>query len=106
MDVMANATLLDASPEDLPAAVARQPVYVLITLALVLGLAGLAGCLLALILYFRRRTRLDDLRHRLVPLYTYDPAEQEEDWGDQGNEEEGLMESLLRDRQLVFHKDI
>lgn len=33
--------------------------------------------------------RLDELRHRLIPLYSYDPAEEEqEEWGDSGGEEE------------------
>ena len=35
-------------------------------------------------------SRLDQLRHRLLPLYTYDPAEQEEDWGEEDEEEERL----------------
>lgn len=38
--------------------------------------------------------RLDELRHRLIPLYTYDPAE-EQAWGNEedGNEEEELTVS-------------
>lgn len=31
--------------------------------------------------------RLDELRHRLIPLYSYDPAEQQEEWGDTDREE-------------------
>lgn len=31
--------------------------------------------------------RLDELRHRLIPLYNYDPAEARE-WEDDGNENE------------------
>lgn len=35
--------------------------------------------------------RLDELRHRLIPLYTYDPTEDQE-WGNEedGNEDEEL----------------
>lgn len=31
--------------------------------------------------------RLDELRHRLIPLYSYDPAEEQE-WGDEGDDNE------------------
>lgn len=31
--------------------------------------------------------RLDELRHRLIPLYSYDPAEEQE-WGDGGDDNE------------------
>ncbi len=36
--------------------------------------------------------RLDELRHRLIPLYSYDPAE-EQDWGGAGKEDEELAVS-------------
>lgn len=32
--------------------------------------------------------RLDELRHRLIPLYNYDPTEEQEDWGDADKEED------------------
>lgn len=32
--------------------------------------------------------RLDELRHRLIPLYSYDPAEEQEDWGDADKEDD------------------
>lgn len=31
--------------------------------------------------------RLDELRHRLIPLYSYDPAEEQE-WGVEGDDDE------------------
>lgn len=35
--------------------------------------------------------RLDELRHRLIPLYTYDPAEEQEwEFSDREDEEDGL----------------
>lgn len=33
-----------------------------------------------------RLCRLDELRHRLIPLYKYDPSE-EAGWGDSGEED-------------------
>lgn len=38
-------------------------------------------------LFFFLHLRLDGLRHRLIPLYSYDPAEDRE-WEDDGNENE------------------
>lgn len=100
MEVTANATHPDMSPKE-PAA--GQPVYYVLT---ALVLVSLIGCLVGMVLYFRRRARLDELRHRLLPLYTYDPAEQDEDWEDDGREEEErLAESLLKDRQLIYTKE-
>lgn len=83
--------------------------YISIIIALLFGLCFSLGCLyqkknevtpeveasswarfglfhvqVSLSLFFR----LDDLRHRLIPLYSYDPAEEQEDWGDAGREDE------------------
>lgn len=32
--------------------------------------------------------RLDELRHRLIPLYSYDPTEEQEEWERADREEE------------------
>lgn len=55
------------------------------------------GCVVAMVVYIRRRSRLDELRHRLIPLYTYDPAE-EQDWKDytKEDEDEELAEPLYK----------
>lgn len=37
--------------------------------------------------------RLDELRHRLIPLYNYDPTERQEEWDSPGREEEELTVS-------------
>lgn len=37
--------------------------------------------------------RLDELRHRLIPLYSYDPAEDRE-WGGVGNEDEDVQQAV------------
>ncbi|CAL8291306.1 unnamed protein product [Boreogadus saida] len=97
MGLTANATGPDPSPRG-----TLHPVYLVVAAAL---LASVLVCLMAVAIYFRRRARLDQLRHRLLPLYTYDPAEQEEDWGEEDEEEERLEESLLKKRQLAFTKE-
>ncbi|XP_047230403.1 small integral membrane protein 29 [Girardinichthys multiradiatus] len=46
--------------------------YVLVPLLLI----TIAGIATALIVYLRRKRRVDRLRHQLLPVYTYDPAEE------------------------------
>uniref|UniRef100_A0A8C8E3N0 Small integral membrane protein 29 n=1 Tax=Oryzias sinensis TaxID=183150 RepID=A0A8C8E3N0_9TELE len=46
--------------------------YVLVPFLLI----TLAGIVAAVILYIRRKRRIDRLRHQLLPVYTYDPAEE------------------------------
>ncbi|CAG6021712.1 small integral membrane protein 29 isoform 2-T2 [Menidia menidia] len=46
--------------------------YVLVPFLLI-TIAGIAA---ALILYIRRKRRIDRLRHQLLPVYTYDPSEE------------------------------
>ncbi|XP_071753693.1 small integral membrane protein 29-like [Centroberyx gerrardi] len=73
--------------------------YVLIPFVL----CTLIGCVVAMVVYIRRKTRLDELRHRLIPLYNYDAKEQEDDWGDAGREEEEeLNEPLYKEGKLSF----
>ncbi|MEQ2295018.1 hypothetical protein AMECASPLE_009822 [Ameca splendens] len=76
--------------------------YALIPLVL-----AVSACIVAVVFYMRRRSRLDELRHRLIPLYNYDPAEEEEDWGDydKDDEEKELSEPLYKDSQLSFTSD-
>ncbi|XP_074534143.1 small integral membrane protein 29-like [Halichoeres trimaculatus] len=77
--------------------------YVLIPFLLL----TLAGCVLAMVVYIRRRKRLDELRHRLIPLYSYDPAEQEDEWGDGDKEDdEGLAEPLYKEGKLYLSTDL
>ncbi|XP_062871951.1 small integral membrane protein 29 [Trichomycterus rosablanca] len=51
----------------------------------------LAGIVVAVVMYVRRKQRIDRLRHQLLPVYTYDPseelneAEQETLWREDGN---------------------
>ncbi|XP_054475565.1 small integral membrane protein 29-like [Anoplopoma fimbria] len=72
--------------------------YALIPLVLI----TLIGCVIAMVVYIRRKSRLDELRHRLIPLYSYDPTEEEDQWEDAGREEEELAEPLYKEGKLSF----
>ncbi|KAM9375607.1 small integral membrane protein 29-like [Pholidichthys leucotaenia] len=90
-DMHINHTTPHVSPSHKPV---FPGTYALIPFILLL----LIGCGLAMAFYIRRRIKLDDLRHRLIPLYTYDPAEEEDDWGDAGGEDdEELTEPLYKE---------
>ncbi|KAM6044422.1 small integral membrane protein 29 isoform 2-T4 [Chlamydotis macqueenii] len=39
-------------------------------------LLTLLGALLAAVMYVQKKRRFDRLRHRLLPMYSYDPAEE------------------------------
>ncbi|KAK2526645.1 hypothetical protein Q9233_008415 [Columba guinea] len=39
-------------------------------------LVTLLGAVLAAVMYVQKRRRFDRLRHRLLPMYSYDPAEE------------------------------
>ncbi|CAK6961604.1 small integral membrane protein 29-like [Scomber scombrus] len=67
-------------------------------------LLTLIGSVVAVVVYMKRRSRLDELRHRLIPLYSYDPTEEEEDeWRDTvGEDEEELAEPLYKKGKLSF----
>uniref|UniRef100_UPI0037E70C93 small integral membrane protein 29-like n=1 Tax=Semicossyphus pulcher TaxID=241346 RepID=UPI0037E70C93 len=77
--------------------------YVLILILLL----TLVGCVVAMVVYFRRKSRLDELRHRLIPLYTYDPTEEQDDWGEEGKEDEDkeLAEPLYKEGKLYLSSD-
>lgn len=64
----------------------------------------LIGCAVAMVYYIKRRSRSNELRHRLIPLYSYDPAEEQDNWWDAGkeNEEEELAEPLHKKGKLSF----
>ncbi|KAM9255285.1 small integral membrane protein 29 [Cariama cristata] len=36
----------------------------------------LLGTILAMVMYIQKKRRFDRLRHRLLPMYSYDPAEE------------------------------
>ncbi|XP_061730580.1 uncharacterized protein C3orf18 isoform X1 [Nerophis ophidion] len=62
-----------ASPEALMEGSAVGMVLVPFGIITVIGLA------LALLLYIRKRKRLEKLRHQLMPMYSFDPAEEQDD---------------------------
>ncbi|XP_077460215.1 uncharacterized protein C3orf18 homolog [Stigmatopora argus] len=43
------------------------------------GVITVLGLALALMLYVRKRKRLEKLRHQLMPMYSFDPAEEQDD---------------------------
>ncbi|XP_077372004.1 small integral membrane protein 29-like isoform X2 [Festucalex cinctus] len=53
-------------------------VYALIPFGILTLLVSAA----ALVVFIKRRMRLDELRHRLIPVYSYDPAEEDHHWLD------------------------
>ncbi|XP_054887047.1 uncharacterized protein C3orf18 homolog [Poeciliopsis prolifica] len=61
---------------------------------------AMSSCIVAVVFYLKRRSRLDELRHQLIPVYTYDPGENQEDWRDYDKDEEA--ELLYKDSQLSF----
>ncbi|KAG8436142.1 hypothetical protein GDO86_007302 [Hymenochirus boettgeri] len=49
------------------------------TWLLSLGIITVIGLALAMVLYIRKQKRLEKLRHQLMPMYNFDPAEEQED---------------------------
>ncbi|KAM8929967.1 uncharacterized protein C3orf18 homolog [Pelodytes ibericus] len=49
------------------------------TWLLSLGIFTVIGLALAMVLYVRKQKRLEKLRHQLMPMYNFDPAEEQED---------------------------
>ncbi|XP_064162611.1 small integral membrane protein 29-like isoform X1 [Anguilla rostrata] len=54
---------------------------------------AIVGVSAAGVLYMSKKRRIDRLRHQLVPVYTYDPLEEEEE---EEEEEETERDVLLR----------
>ncbi|CAL9704869.1 unnamed protein product [Knipowitschia caucasica] len=43
------------------------------------GIITIIGLAVAIMLYIRKRKRLEKLRHQLMPMYNFDPAEEQDD---------------------------
>ncbi|XP_034724756.1 uncharacterized protein C3orf18 homolog isoform X2 [Etheostoma cragini] len=43
------------------------------------GIITVIGLAVAIMLYIRKRKRLEKLRHQLMPMYNFDPAEEQDD---------------------------
>lgn len=72
----------------------------------IVGLAIVGALVCSLAYHIRKRRRLDEWRHKLIPTYEYDPGEQEgaveeeeeeEGWDDDMDEEQQLTEPLCGD---------
>ncbi|XP_056381122.1 uncharacterized protein C3orf18 homolog [Hyla sarda] len=49
------------------------------TWLLSLGIVTVIGLAVVMVLYIRKQKRLEKLRHQLMPMYNFDPAEEQED---------------------------
>ncbi|XP_073501237.1 uncharacterized protein C3orf18 homolog [Phyllobates terribilis] len=49
------------------------------TWLLSLGIVTVIGLAVGMVLYIRKQKRLEKLRHQLMPMYNFDPAEEQED---------------------------
>ncbi|KAK7890901.1 hypothetical protein WMY93_022864 [Mugilogobius chulae] len=62
---------------------------------------------LVMLMYFKRKSQLDELRHRMLPLYRYDPAEHDEheDLNYDSEEDEGKKGLLHKYGRLSVNSD-
>ncbi|XP_015237541.1 PREDICTED: uncharacterized protein C3orf18 homolog [Cyprinodon variegatus] len=59
------------------------------------GIITLIGLAVAIMLYVRKRKRLEKLRHQLMPMYNFDPAEEQDDLLEQELLDHGRDGSLV-----------
>ncbi|XP_071368168.1 uncharacterized protein C3orf18 homolog isoform X2 [Centroberyx affinis] len=68
------------------------------------GIITVIGLAVAIMLYIRKRKRLEKLRHQLMPMYNFDPAEEQDDLLEQELLDHGRDGSLTgpnaKDNQL------
>ncbi|XP_026529055.1 uncharacterized protein C3orf18 homolog [Notechis scutatus] len=61
----------------IPDVVSNGPVME--TMLLSFGIITVIGLAVAVVLYIRKRKRLEKLRHQLMPMYNFDPAEEQDE---------------------------
>ncbi|XP_012626855.2 uncharacterized protein C3orf18 homolog [Microcebus murinus] len=49
------------------------------TMLLSLGIITVIGLAVAMVLYIRKKKRLEKLRHQLMPMYSFDPTEEQDE---------------------------
>ncbi|XP_074862112.1 uncharacterized protein C3orf18 homolog [Carettochelys insculpta] len=49
------------------------------TMLLTFGILTVIGLAVAMVLYIRKRKRLEKLRHQLMPMYNFDPTEEQDE---------------------------
>ncbi|KAM7422770.1 hypothetical protein PAMA_010695 [Pampus argenteus] len=59
------------------------------------GIITVIGLAVAIMLYIRKRKRLEKLRHQLMPMYNFDPAEEQDDLLEQELLDHGRDGSLM-----------
>ncbi|KAJ8391102.1 hypothetical protein AAFF_G00097230 [Aldrovandia affinis] len=86
------------TPDLQPSTPRGGPLYILIPFLAV----TLLGILVAMGIYLRRRLRIDELRHRLIPMYSYHPDEKSSD--SEEDEEKELTEPLRGEEAVASGK--
>lgn len=69
-------------------------IYVLVPLGALIVIAALSF----LVVFILKKSKLDKLRHHLMPLYNFDPAEEEGDWESELLEEDREQQVALQIR--------
>ncbi|XP_077430494.1 uncharacterized protein C3orf18 homolog isoform X2 [Vanacampus margaritifer] len=77
LTIQANESSLNTSVTAFPEAVIESSGMGMLLVPF--GIITLIGLALAVMLYIRKRKRLEKLRHQLMPMYNFDPAEEQDD---------------------------
>ncbi|XP_014676961.1 PREDICTED: uncharacterized protein C3orf18-like [Priapulus caudatus] len=77
----------------------------------VVGVLFAIVLLVALVVFMVKKNRIDKLRHHLMPLYNFDPADECEDWESELLEEgrhhgEGIYRAQGMTAKLAFTPDV
>ncbi|XP_074645674.1 uncharacterized protein LOC141901962 isoform X2 [Tubulanus polymorphus] len=67
--------------------------HVLVSVLVPLGCLLLIAFFAFLVIFILKKSRLDKLRHHLMPLYNFDPAEEDGDWESELLEEDKEQQS-------------
>ncbi|KAG7244703.1 hypothetical protein INR49_029722 [Caranx melampygus] len=69
------------------------------------GIITVIGLAVAIMLYIRKRKRLEKLRHQLMPMYNFDPAEEQDDLLEQELLDHGREGSLTGPNAKVGQRE-
>ncbi|XP_064633486.1 small integral membrane protein 29-like [Lineus longissimus] len=83
-------------PTSTPSSVHNGSNSVLVAILVPLGCLGLIALFAFMVVFLLKKSRLDKLRHHLMPLYNFDPAEEEGDWESELLEEDKEQQVALR----------
>ncbi|XP_072308591.1 uncharacterized protein C3orf18 homolog isoform X2 [Eucyclogobius newberryi] len=77
--IAANETAFNATAFPNSAAAAAAEASGMGMVLVPFGIITVIGLAVAIMLYIRKRKRLEKLRHQLMPMYNFDPAEEQDD---------------------------